>query len=171
MSGLFGGGSNSGVGGGLPTGVKLAAAALLAHQLMKHAQAERGAGDAAPTTGGGGGLGGLLGSLLGQQGGASPTGGPGAPGGGGLGGVLGGLLGGGALGGGLGGLLGGLRDQGLGHKAESWVGHARTNRWRRTRWSAPSTPPTSTRRPGARAPTAARCWTNSAGCCPAWSTG
>ena len=51
MSGLFGGGSNSGVGGGLPTGVKLAAAALLAHQLMKHAQAERGADDAAPTAG------------------------------------------------------------------------------------------------------------------------
>ena len=39
MSGLFGGGSNSGVAGGLPTGVKLAAAALLAHQLMKHARA------------------------------------------------------------------------------------------------------------------------------------
>ncbi len=28
-----------------------------------------------------------------------------------------------ALGGGLGGLLGGLRDQGLGQKVESWVGH------------------------------------------------
>src|SRR5919107_1659497 len=66
MSGLFGGGGDSGVGGGLPTGVKLAAAALLAHQLMKHAQAERGADDAAPTTGGGGGLGGLLGGLLGR---------------------------------------------------------------------------------------------------------
>jgi uncharacterized protein YidB (DUF937 family) len=123
MSGLFGGGSNSGVAGGLPTGVKLAAAALLAHQLMKHAQSERGADDAAPTAGSRGGLGDLLGSLLGQQGGALPTGGPGAPAsGGGLGGVLGGLLGGGALGG-LGGLLGGLRDQGLGHKVESWVGH------------------------------------------------
>ena len=122
MSGLFGGGSNSGVAGGLPTGVKLAAAALLAHQLMKHSQAEQGAASAEPT--GGGGLGGLLGSLLGQGGGPSPTGGPGAPSsGGGLGGVLGGLLGGGALGGGLGGLLGGLRDRGLGHKVESWVGH------------------------------------------------
>jgi uncharacterized protein YidB (DUF937 family) len=100
----------------------LAAAALLAHQLMQHAQAEQGAASAEPT--GGGGLGGLLGSLLGQGGGPSPTGGPGAPGGsgGGLGGVLGGLLGGGALGG-LGGLLGGLRDQGLGHKVDSWVGH------------------------------------------------
>lgn len=119
MSGLFGGGSNSGVAGGLPTGVKLAAAALLAHQLMKHSQAEQGAASAEPTSGAG--LGGILGSLLGQ-GGASPTGGPGAPGGGGLGGMLGGLLGGGALGG-LGGLLGGLRDQGLGHKVESWVGH------------------------------------------------
>ena len=61
MSGLFGGGSNSGVGGGLPTGVKLVAAALLAHQLMKHSQAEQGAASAEPT--GGGGLGGLLGSL------------------------------------------------------------------------------------------------------------
>ena len=120
MSGLFGGGSNSGVGGGLPTGVKLAAAALLAHQLMKHARTEQGAAGAEPA--GGGGLGGLLGSLLGQGGPAAPTGGPGAPaGGGGLAGVLGGLLGGGALGG-LGGLLGGLRDQGLGHKVESWVG-------------------------------------------------
>ena len=119
MSGLFGGESNSGVAGGLPTGVKLAAAALLAHQLMKHTRAEQGAASAEPT--GGGGLGGLLGSLLGQ-GGASPTGGPGVPGSGGLGGMLGGLLGGGALGG-LGGLLGGLRDQGLGHKVESWVGH------------------------------------------------
>ena len=120
MSGLFGGGSNSGVAGGLPTGVKLAAAALLAHQLMKHSQAEQGAASAEPT--GGAGLGGPLGSLLGQ-GGASPTGGPGAPGGGGgLSGLLGGLLGGGALGG-LGGLLGGLRDQGLRHKVESWVGH------------------------------------------------
>src|SRR5215217_1376698 len=122
MSGLFGGGAhNTGVGGGLPTGVKLAAAALLAHQLMKHARAEQGDASAEPS--GGGGLGGLLGSLLGQGGGPSPTGGPGAPAGGGLGGVLGGLLGGGALGGGLGGLLGGLRDQGLGHKVESWVGH------------------------------------------------
>ena len=122
MSGLFGGGRDSGVGGGLPTAVKLAAAALLAHQLMKHAQAERGAADATPATGGGGGLGGLLGSLLGQGGPTLPAGGPGAPSGGGLGDLLGGLLGGGALGG-LGGLLGGLRDQGLGHKVDSWVGH------------------------------------------------
>ena len=76
MSGLFGGGSNSGVAGGLPTGVKLAAAALLAHQLMKHSQAEQGVASAEPSGGGG-----------------------------------------------LGGLLGGLRDQGLGHKVESWVGH------------------------------------------------
>ena len=121
MSGLFGRGSgNSGVAGGLPTGVKLAAAALLAHQLMKHARAEPGAADAGPT--GGGGLGGLLGGLLGGQGGPASAG-PGMPGGGGLGGVLGGLLGGGALGGALGGLLGGLRDQGLGHKVNSWVGH------------------------------------------------
>ena len=37
MSGLFGGGSDSGgIAGGLPTGVKLAAIALLAHQLITH---------------------------------------------------------------------------------------------------------------------------------------
>ena len=84
------------------------------------AQAREGAASAEPT--GGGGLGGMPGSLLGEAG-LSRTGGPGAPGsGGGLGGMLGGLLGGGALGG-LGGLLGGLRDQALGHKVKSWVGH------------------------------------------------
>jgi uncharacterized protein YidB (DUF937 family) len=128
MSGLFGRGTSSGVAGGLPTGVKLAAAALLVHQLMKHARAEPSAtaeAGPAPTGGGGGGLGGLLGSLLGQ-------GGTAGPGGAGLAGVLGGLLGGGALGGGalsggalggLGGLLGGLRGQGLGREVDSWVGH------------------------------------------------
>jgi uncharacterized protein YidB (DUF937 family) len=123
MSGLFGRGTSSGVAGGLPTGVKLAAAALLVHQLMKHARAEPSAtaeAGPAPTGGGGGGLGGLLGSLLGQ-------GGTAGPGGAGLAGVLGGLLGGGALSGGalggLGGLLGGLRGQGLGREVDSWVGH------------------------------------------------
>jgi uncharacterized protein YidB (DUF937 family) len=126
MSGLFGGGTNSGVAGGLPTGVKLAAAALLAHQLMKHARAEQGASGAEPASSGGG-LGGLLGSLLGQGGPAAATTGPGAsggavtPGGGGLAGLLGGLLGGGAVGG-LGGLLGGLREGGLGREVDSWVG-------------------------------------------------
>ena len=120
MSGLFGGGSGKGgVAGGLPSAVKLAAAALLAHQLMKHARAEPGGAHSEPT-GAGGGLGGLLGGLLGQGGPGAPTG---TAGGGGFAGVLGGLLGGGALGGGLGGLLGGLRDQGLAHKVDSWVGH------------------------------------------------
>jgi uncharacterized protein YidB (DUF937 family) len=127
MSDLFGGGANSGVAGGLPTGVKLAAAALLAHQLMKHARAEQGASGAEPASSGGG-LGGLLGSLLGQGGPtAAPTAGPDAPGGrvtpsgGGLAGLLGGLLGGGAVGG-LGGLLGRLREGGLGREVDSWVG-------------------------------------------------
>lgn len=110
MSGMFGGGAGGGIGGGLPTGVKMAAIALLAHQLMKHSQAEQGAVGAGQT--GGGGLGGLLGGLLGQAGSATS--------GGGMGGLLGGLLGGGALSG-LGGLLGSLRGQGLGHKVDSWV--------------------------------------------------
>jgi hypothetical protein len=56
MSGIFGGGAGGGIGGGLPTGVKMAAIALLAHQLMKHSQAEQGAVGAGQT---GGGLGGL----------------------------------------------------------------------------------------------------------------
>ena len=125
MSGLFGGNSNSGgIAGNLPSGVKMAAIALLAHQLMKHAQSGQGGTVAAPS-GGGGGLGGLLGSLMGQGGGlgggASPMGGGVLGGGAGLGGMLGGLLGGGALGG-LGSLLGGLRNQGLGQQVDSWVG-------------------------------------------------
>jgi uncharacterized protein YidB (DUF937 family) len=116
MSGLFGGGSNSGgIAGGLPTGVKLAAMALLAHQLMKHARAEGSTASAGPT--GGGGLGGILGGLLGQGGPSQSSFGTG---GGGLGGMLGGLLGGGAVGG-LGGLLDGLRGQGLGKHVDSWV--------------------------------------------------
>ena len=49
------------MGGSLPNGVKLAAEALLIHQLMKHRQ-----GEAAPQREGGGGLGGLNGSLRGQ---------------------------------------------------------------------------------------------------------
>ncbi|WP_052215112.1 YidB family protein [Belnapia sp. F-4-1] len=116
MSGLLGGGSNGGgIAGGLPTGVKLAAVALLAHQLTKHTRAEEGATSAVPT--GGGGLGGILGGLLGQGGSAPSSFGMG---GGGLGGMLGGLLGGGAVGG-LGGLLDGLRGQGLGRHVDSWV--------------------------------------------------
>jgi uncharacterized protein YidB (DUF937 family) len=104
MSGLFGGGSNSGgIAGGLPTGVKLAAMALLAHQLMKHARAEGGTASAGPTSGGG--LGGILGGLLGQ-GGTSPS-------------SFG--TGGGGLSGMLGGLLDGLRGQGLGRHVDSWV--------------------------------------------------
>ncbi len=72
MSSMFGGGAGSGIGGNLPAGVKMAAIALLAHQLMKHSQAEQGAIGAGQT--GGGGLGGLLGGLLGQGGSASATG-------------------------------------------------------------------------------------------------
>ena len=125
MSDLFSGrsasGFNGGLGGSLPNGVKLAAVALLVHQLMKHRQ-----GEAAPQAGGGG-LGGLLGGLLGGAAAAAPAsqaGGLGGGSSGGLGGVLGGLLGGGAGGGllgGLGGLLTGLRGQGLGQQVDSWV--------------------------------------------------
>lgn len=119
MSGMFGGGSDSGVAGGLPNGVKLAAIALLAHQLMKHAQTGQDPANAGPAGApAGGGLGGLLGGLLGGGGAAS---GGGAAASGGLGGALGGLLGGGALGG-LGGLLSSLRSHGLGPNVDSWVG-------------------------------------------------
>jgi uncharacterized protein YidB (DUF937 family) len=118
MSGLFGGASGGGgIGGNLPTGVKMAAVALLAHQLMKHSQS--GQDTASAGMGGVGGLGGLLGGLMGQSGSTSSTGG-GL--GGGMGGMLGGLLGSGALGG-LGGLLGNLRGQGLDRHVDSWVGH------------------------------------------------
>lgn len=55
----------------------------------------------------GGGLGGLLGGLTG---------------GGGLGDLLGGSSGGNILGGGLGGLLDQFRQNGLGHKADTWLG-------------------------------------------------
>ncbi|WP_165982198.1 YidB family protein [Dankookia rubra] len=129
MSDLFSGGSGNGhtggLGGGLPNGVKLAAVALLIHQLMKHRQ-----GDAMPQPEGGGGLGGLLGGLFGggasgpASQGTSQGGGFGGGMGGGLGGVLGGLLGSGAGGGllgGLGGLLAGLRNHGLGQQVDSWV--------------------------------------------------
>ena len=105
ISGLFGSASGGGIAGGLPTGVKLAAGAFLAHQLMKHGNSAAGtAGSPA-----GGGLSGMLGGLFGS----------GAPSSG-MGGALGGLLGGGALGG-LGGLLGNLRGQGLGREVDSWV--------------------------------------------------
>jgi uncharacterized protein YidB (DUF937 family) len=74
----------------------MAAVALLVHQLMKHARTQPAAGaprpgDAAPTTGSGGGLGGLLGGLFG---GATA---------------------------GSGGGLGGLRQQGLGRQVDSWI--------------------------------------------------
>lgn len=122
---------NGGLTGGMGTGMKLAAGALLLHLLMKHARQEQTeTGQQAPATGGGsttgaggmGGLGGILGGLLG--------GGRGQPsqagmGGGGLGG-LGAAMGGAGLGGilsGLGGLLGSLRNQGLGHQVDSWVNH------------------------------------------------
>lgn len=131
MSDLFSGRSASnlsgGLGGSLPSGVKMAAVALLIHQLMKHRQ-----GQASPQTqaeaGAGGGLGGLLGGLFGggAPGGQASGRGGGMVGGqdaGGLGGVLGSLLGGagGGLLGGLGGLLSGMRGHGLGQQVDSWV--------------------------------------------------
>ena len=108
LSSIFGGGSNNdggqqdgGLAGNLPSGLKMAAVALLVQQLMKHSQhgAPQGQGGGVPadTSGMGGGFGGGLGGILG----------------GGLGGLLGGL----------GGLLGGLRNQGLGQHVDSWVGH------------------------------------------------
>ncbi|MDJ0387032.1 YidB family protein [Roseomonas sp. E05] len=106
MSGLFSGRSGGGLAGGLSGGVKMAAIALLAHQLMKHARQDGGPaatqGSASGSTGMGG-LGGLLGGLLGGS--AAST------------------MGGGGLLGGLGGLLGGLRNQGMGPQVDSWVGH------------------------------------------------
>ncbi|MDI3307216.1 MAG: YidB family protein [Acetobacteraceae bacterium] len=101
LSGLLGGGRRgSGIAGNLSGGIKLAAVALLAHELMKHARQDRqqaqGAQDpqsAQETTGG---LGGLLGGLTGGAG-------------------LGGLLG------GLGGLLGQLRSHGLDRQVDSWI--------------------------------------------------
>jgi uncharacterized protein YidB (DUF937 family) len=126
MSGHRGGG----IIGNLPTGVKLAAAALLLHQLMKHRQG----GGAAPAgreeTGG---LGGILGGLLGRgeddaaprrrEDDVAPRRGEhpaprSAPAQGG--GFLEGLLVGPVLGG-LGGLLGTLRSQGLQSQADSSV--------------------------------------------------
>ncbi|MXP62058.1 DUF937 domain-containing protein [Roseomonas sp. M0104] len=110
MSGLFSGRGGGGLTGGLSGGVKMAAIALLVHQLMKHARQE---GGAAPAQ-------------------ATPAGseGTGSEGMGGLGGLLGGLLGGGATGsagggllGGLAGMLNGLRNQGMGPQVDSWVGH------------------------------------------------
>jgi uncharacterized protein YidB (DUF937 family) len=121
MSDHFSGQSGGGLGGGLPNGVKLAAVALLIHQLMKHRQ-----GEAAPQAESGGGLGGLLGGLFGGRSSGAPAsqaGGLGGGSSGGLGGVLGGLLGsaGGGLLGGLGGLLAGLRGHGLSQQVDSWV--------------------------------------------------
>jgi uncharacterized protein YidB (DUF937 family) len=122
MSGLFSGKSGGGLAGGLSGGVKMAAAALLIHQLMKHSRS--GAEDGGPGREGAGattgrGLGSILGGLLGGGGASSPTG---ATPGGGLGGLLGGGGGGlGALLGGLGGMLGGLREKGLGQHVDSWV--------------------------------------------------
>lgn len=92
LSGLLGGGR----GGGL----RMAAVALLLHQLMKRS----GQGARREDAPGGGGLEGMLGGLLG---GGAPAGQ-----GGGLGGLLGGGMGGGGLGGILGGLLGGMAGGG-----------------------------------------------------------
>jgi uncharacterized protein YidB (DUF937 family) len=115
MSGSSGHGSG-GIAGNLPTGVKLAAAGLLLHLLMKHARSGEAPASAAPSGAepSGGGLGGILGGLFGP-GGKSQGSGAGAGGG-----LLGGLLSSGALGG-LGGLLGSLRSHGLGKQVDSWV--------------------------------------------------
>ncbi|KAA2211847.1 YidB family protein [Teichococcus oryzae] len=126
MSDFFSGQRGGGLAGGMSGGVKMAAVALLLHQLMKHARTQQ--GTAGPAQGQDqGGIGDVLGGLL--RGGTSPsdttgsmagvdprTGGQAPAQGGGIGDVLGGLLrGGGAnpgmgagMGGGLGGLLGGL---------------------------------------------------------------
>jgi len=108
-------GRSGGLAGGLSGGMKMAAAALLIHQLMKHARAGQ---EAAPqqgeTPGGGttgGGLGDLIGGLLGGSGGATGGAAMGGAGGGLLGGVLAGL----------GGLLGNLRGHGLQQQVDSWV--------------------------------------------------
>ncbi len=131
MSNFFGGGGGGGgLTGGMSNAAKLAAGALLVHQLMKHAR-----GDAASGGGGmtGGGMGGMLGGLLGGSTAGAGSMGTGAAGGGMSGGGLGGLLGGAGLGallsggglgsliGGLGGMLGNLRGQGLGSQVDSWV--------------------------------------------------
>ena len=118
MSDFFSSRSGGGLSGGMSSAAKLAAGALLVHQLMKHAR-----GNAAPGTeaAGGGGLGGMLGGLLGGAGSGGMAGGLGSLLGGG---GLGALLGGGGLGGllgGLGGMLGNLRGQGLGQQVDSWV--------------------------------------------------
>ncbi len=102
-----------GLGGNLPTAVKMAAIGLLIHQMMK--SRDQGA---APAGQQGGGLGDILGGLLGGGRQAQP--GPGGQGGD----ILGGILGGGGLGGllgGLGGMLGGLRQQGMAEEVDSWI--------------------------------------------------
>lgn len=155
MSGLFGSDSSGGgIAGNLPTGVKLAAVALLAHQLMKHAQP--GQEPASPgLSGGGGGLGGLLGGLMGQGSSASAAGsGPG----GGMGGMLVGCL--------AAGRWVVLSGYSAIFGARGWSGMstpgsdmARTIPWRRMSWSAPSIRRSSMRLLVTRAPTVAPCST------------
>ena len=134
MSDFFSGQSGGGLTGGMSSAAKMAAGALLVHQLMRYARGNATPG-AESTAGAGGGLGGMLGGLLGggaspmegamSSGGAGGLGGLGALlGGGGLGALLSGAGGGGGLGGllgGLGGMLGNLRGQGLGQQVDSWV--------------------------------------------------
>jgi uncharacterized protein YidB (DUF937 family) len=124
---MSGSGRGGGIAGSLPTGVKMAAIALLIHSLMKHSRAEQGGTAVEPE---GGGLGGILGRMFGKgdQGsddrGPAATPGqvmpPGAPVQAGDGGFLSGLLVGPVLGG-LGGLLDSLRGHGIGSKVDSWV--------------------------------------------------
>jgi uncharacterized protein YidB (DUF937 family) len=132
MSDFFSGQRGGGLAGGMPGGMKMAAMALLLHQLMKHSRSQQqrhpsgqDTGDAA-TGDQGGGIGDVLGGLLrgntspadttGSMAGADPRGAghtgsgqqPGYGQGGGIGDVLGGLLRGGGTGGMTGGAGGGL---------------------------------------------------------------
>ena len=60
---MSGSGRGGGIAGSLPTGVKMAAIALLIHSLMKHSRAEQGGTAVEPE---GGGLGGILGRMFGK---------------------------------------------------------------------------------------------------------
>ncbi|WP_165838710.1 YidB family protein [Roseicella frigidaeris] len=71
--------SNGGLASGLPTGVKMAAVALLIHLLMKNSRGQQvpAPSQGAPQDSGhGGGLGGLLGSIFGGNAASPPAGGP-----------------------------------------------------------------------------------------------
>jgi uncharacterized protein YidB (DUF937 family) len=119
LSGILGrafGGAGRGQASGMGGALKLAAAAFVLHQLMKHfgggqgsaAQTSKSATAPPPQQGSGGILGGLFGGGGGgASGGMTGTGGAGE----GLGGLLGGLEG----------MLGRLRGEGLSREVDSWV--------------------------------------------------